>query len=80
MILDYARVSTEDQHLKAQLAALKAAGPGRVFAENISGTAQPVPNSSGWLTSSVRRHGGCYRCMPELARLFRVSRDTIRRA
>lgn len=46
MILGYARVSTEDQHLEAQLTALEAAGAGRVFAENISRTAPPGPNSS----------------------------------
>ena len=43
MILGYARVSTEDQHLDAQLAALGAAGAGRVFAEKISGTRAARP-------------------------------------
>lgn len=43
MILGYARVSTEDQHLDAQLAALEAAGAGRVFAEKISGTDNTRP-------------------------------------
>ena len=43
MILGYARVSTEDQHLDAQLAALEAAGAGRVFAEKISGSRPARP-------------------------------------
>lgn len=43
MILGYARVSTEDQRLDAQLAALEAAGAGRVFAEKASGTRTPRP-------------------------------------
>ena len=43
MILGYARVSTEDQHLDAQLTALEAAGAERVFAEKISGSRRERP-------------------------------------
>lgn len=43
MILGYARVSTEDQRLDAQLAALEAASAGRVFAERVSGTRTAQP-------------------------------------
>ena len=43
MILGYARVSTEDQRLDAHLAALEAAGAGRVFAEKVSGTRTARP-------------------------------------
>jgi DNA invertase Pin-like site-specific DNA recombinase len=43
MILGYARVSTEEQHLDAQADALAAAGAGRVFADKISGTARQRP-------------------------------------
>ena len=38
MILGYARVSTEDQNLDAQIAALEAAGAQRIYGEKISGS------------------------------------------
>ncbi len=43
MILGYARVSTEDQNLDAQIAALKEAGAERIFADKISGAKRSRP-------------------------------------
>ena len=43
MILGYARVSTEDQSLDAQLDALRAAGAARLYADRVSGTARSRP-------------------------------------
>ena len=43
MIIGYARVSTEDQHLDAQTSALEAIGADRIFAEKISGTKKARP-------------------------------------
>ena len=43
MIIGYARVSTEDQNLDAQITALTEAGAERIFAEKISGTKRTRP-------------------------------------
>jgi DNA invertase Pin-like site-specific DNA recombinase len=44
VIIGYARVSTEDQHLDAQASALEAIGADRIFAEKISGTKKAQPD------------------------------------
>jgi len=43
MIIGYARVSTDDQKLEAQLDALEAAGAERVYADKITGSARTRP-------------------------------------
>ena len=58
MILGYARVSTEDQHLDAQLAALEAAGAGRVYAEKISGIRTALVLLVGTATLATFINGG----------------------
>ena len=43
MIIGYARVSTDDQKLEAQIDALEAAGAERIFQEKITGSARTRP-------------------------------------
>jgi DNA invertase Pin-like site-specific DNA recombinase len=43
MILGYARISTDDQKLDAQLDVLNGAGAGRIFADRISGSKRQRP-------------------------------------
>lgn len=43
MILGYARVSTEEQHLDAQISALEGAGAERIWSEKISGSKAQRP-------------------------------------
>ena len=43
MIIGYARVSAEEQHVDAQTSALQAVGAERVFSEKISGTKKSRP-------------------------------------
>ena len=70
MIIGYARVSTEDQHLDAQTAARKR---GRIGG-------RPTALSSERRAEVARMRDQEGRGIAKLARLFEVSPNTIRRA
>jgi DNA invertase Pin-like site-specific DNA recombinase len=52
MILGYARVSTKDQNLDLQIAALKKAGSDKIFREKISGALKIRPELDAMTVSS----------------------------
>jgi DNA invertase Pin-like site-specific DNA recombinase len=74
MIVGYARVSTEDQNLAAQLDALTAAGAGRVWSEKISGSRRSRPELER-LLDQLRR--GDIVVVTKYDRLARALRDLL---
>ncbi len=76
MLIGYARVSTEDQHLHLQIDALKQAGCGKIFTDEISGAKSERPGLSEALTF-VRQ--GDTLVVWRLDRLGRSLKDLIQR-
>jgi DNA invertase Pin-like site-specific DNA recombinase len=74
MIVGYARVSTDGQTLDAQLAALKAAGAEKVFAEKVSGT---VTDRKALARAIAALSAGDVLLVTRLDRLARSTRDLL---
>jgi DNA invertase Pin-like site-specific DNA recombinase len=73
-IIGYARVSTQDQDLTAQLAALKAAGAGTIYREKISGVRADRPQLSRMVAALKR---GDLVIVTRLDRLGRSVRELL---
>jgi DNA invertase Pin-like site-specific DNA recombinase len=74
MIIGYARVSTDGQTLDAQLAALKAAGAEKIFAEKISGA---VTDRKALAKAIAALSEGDVLLVTRLDRLARSTRDLL---
>ena len=72
MKIGYARVSTTDQNLELQLAALEEAGCSRIFQEKISGAKKERPE----LERLLDQLGGILRFMLPAATLKIFTRET----
>ena len=78
MILGYARVSTADQHLAAQLDRLETAGCERVFSETIGGSVKERPELARLLDQlragdvvTVTKYDRLARSLPQLLEIVR---------
>jgi DNA invertase Pin-like site-specific DNA recombinase len=74
MIVGYARVSTQDQDLSAQLEALKKAGAARIFREKISGAQSDRPELAKLMRTLDK---GDVLIVTRLDRLARSTRDLL---
>ncbi len=74
MVIGYARVSTDDQHLDGQRAALRAAGCQRIYEEKISGATRDRPELTR-LLEHVRE--GDVVVATRLDRMARSTRDLL---
>jgi len=74
MLLGYARVSTEDQHLALQRAALKSAGCQRIYEEKISGAKRSRPELERMLD---QLRAGDVVVVSRLDRLARSTRNLL---
>ncbi len=74
MLIGYARVSTEDQHLTLQQAALKGAGCERIYEEKLSGAQRARPELDRLLD---QLRAGDVVVVSRLDRLARSTRDLL---